>query len=124
MVQLNRSLFRILGLGWLSFGIAGLIISQFFAIPNLVILIDRSYCPSDRWQQVVQAYEDLYRQQTQKQVQIQKVILFSDLAEETLPVLPLPESLRSVATYGRPNPQRQNQLQTSYPQSRLLTCSF
>jgi hypothetical protein len=122
MVQLNRSLFRILGLGWLSFGIAGLIISQFFAIPNLVILIDRSYCPSDRWQQVVQTYEDLYRQQGQKQVQIQKVILFSDLAEETLPVLPLPASLKSVSTYGRPNPQRQSQLQKSYPQSRLLTC--
>lgn len=123
MTRLNRSLLTIVGLGWLSFIIFGLIIQTVFAAPNIIILVDRSYCPPQQWQEVVQTYQTSYQKHQQKRLKIEKVILFSYLGEEVLLTLPTPDELLAIKTYGRSTPQRQEQLKQNYPKSQILKCS-
>lgn len=123
MNQLNRYLLTILGLGWLSFLIAGILLNQVFATPNFVLLIERSYCPPQQWQQVVQEYTDLYRQHQQNLVKIESVVLFNDLGEEVLTTVPTPEQLQGLRTYGRSNSQREAELRKAYDQIKVIRCS-
>ena len=123
MNKLNRVLFTILGLGWSSFLIVGILLNQVFAAPNFVLLIERSYCPPQQWQQVVQKYSDLYRQHQQNLVKIESVILFNDLGEEVLTNIPTPEELEDLHTYGRSNPQKESKLSKTYDQVRVIRCS-
>ncbi|NEP41933.1 MAG: hypothetical protein F6K25_30235 [Okeania sp. SIO2G4] len=122
MKQLNRYLLTILGLGWLSFMITGIVLNQVFAVPNFVLLIERSYCPSQQWQQVVEEYIDLYRQNQQHLVKIESVVLFNDLGEEVLTTVPTPEELRGQSTYGRSSPQREAELRKAYGQVKVIRC--
>ena len=122
MNQLNRYLLTILGLGWLSFLIMGILLNQFFAAPNFVLLVERSYCPPQQWQQVVQKYSDLYRQHQQNLVKIESVILFNDLGEEVLTNIPTPEALGDLPTYGRSNPQKARELSKTYAQVKVIRC--
>ncbi|MBW4644855.1 MAG: hypothetical protein KME23_18000 [Goleter apudmare HA4340-LM2] len=117
-----KQLFKTLGLSWLAFLITGVLISWFFAIPTITVLIDRSYCPPTEWQQVVQNYAQIYQQHQQRRLHLQSVILFSSLGEEQLSIPPLPEVLQKSSTYGRSQQQRQLQLQKAYPQAQLLQC--
>ncbi len=121
-VKLNRYLLTILGLGWLSFLIAGIILNQVFAAPNFVLLIERSYCPPQQWQQVVQEYTNLYRQHQQNRIEIESVVLFNDLGEEVLTTLPTPEELTALRTYGRSNTERDAELSKAYDQVKVLRC--
>ncbi len=122
MKQLNRYLLTILGLGWLSFMIAGLVLNQVLAVPNFVLLIERSYCPPQQWQQVVEEYIDLYRQHQQHLVKIEFVVLFNDLGEEVLTTVPTPEELRGQGTYGRSSPEREAELRKAYDQVKVIRC--
>lgn len=122
MTKLNRHLLRTLGLSWLGFLIVGLVISWAFAVPKVVVLIDRSYCPPAQWQQVTQSYEQLYRQHQKQELQIQQVILFSDLGRDVFSPPPAPEVIRDVATYGRSDPDRAQDIQRAYPKAQLLAC--
>ncbi|MGK7876891.1 MAG: hypothetical protein AB4426_27455 [Xenococcaceae cyanobacterium] len=123
MEQLNRYMLTILGLGWLSFLIAGILLNQVLTAPNFALLIERSYCPPQKWQQVVQEYTDLYRQHQQHLVKIESVVLFNDLGEEVLATVPTPEQLRGLHTYGPSNPQREAKLKKAYPQVKVIRCS-
>ncbi|GBO51580.1 hypothetical protein APA_544 [Pseudanabaena sp. lw0831] len=67
-------------------------------------------------------YNDLYQQHQNRDVQIKEVVIFGDLGQEVLSGLPTPDTVRSLNTYGRSNQERQKQLQTSYPQAKLLSC--
>lgn len=122
MTSLNRKFFRTLGLSWFSFSLVGAAIAFGFPPPQITVLVERSYCAPNQWQQVAQTYADLYRQHQNRAIQIKSVVLFSDLGQEVLAVPPDPQALRSINTYGRTNLQKQQQLSTTYPQSRLLTC--
>ena len=122
MNQLNRYLLTILGLGWFSFLIAGILFNQVFAAPNFVLLIERSYCPPQKWQQVVQAYTDLYRQHQQNLVKIESVVLFNDLGKEVLTTVPTPEELRGLRTYGRSNLQKEAELRKAYDRVKVIRC--
>lgn len=122
-MNLNTQLFKILGLSWLVFLITGVIISWLFTIPSITVLINRSYCPSIEWQQVVQAYTKLYQQHQQHQLQLKSVILFSSLGDEKLSTPPEPQVLQNLPTYGLQQPQRHLQLRKDYPQAHLLQCS-
>ncbi len=122
MNQLNRYLLTILGLGWLSFIIAAILLNQIFAAPNFVLLIERSYCPPSKWQQVVQEYNDLYQQHQQNLVKIESVVLFNDLGEEVLTTVPTPEALRGLRTYGRSNSQREAELRQAYDHVKVIHC--
>lgn len=122
MNKLDRKLITTLGLGWLGFGIVGGAIA--FALPpgQITILIDRSFCPQDKWQAIASAYNDLYQQHQNRDVQIKEVIVFGDLGQEALSGVPSPDTVRSLNTYGRSNQEKQKQLQVNYPQSKLLSC--
>lgn len=122
MNQLNRYLLTILGLGWLSFLIAAILLNQIFAAPNFVLLIERSYCTPSKWQQVVQEYNDLYQQHQQNLVKIESVVLFNDLGEEVLTTVPTPEALRGLRTYGRSNSQREAELRKAYDRVKVIRC--
>jgi hypothetical protein len=122
MTKLNRRLLRTLGLAWLGFLVVGLAINLVFAVPSVVVLIDRSYCPQAQWQQVAQSYEQVYRQHQQRQLQIQQVILFSDLGKDVFSPPPAPEVIRDVATYGRSDPERSQDMRSAYPKAQLLAC--
>ena len=120
--SLNRRLLTIIGIGWLSFLITGLIIVNVFAASEITLLIDRSYCPPNQWQKVVENYRDFYIQNQEKKIKITEVILFSDLAEETLNPLPTPEQISQINTYGKPNPDRQKELQNKSISGKILSC--
>lgn len=122
MTSLNAKLFKTLCLSSLAFWMTGLLISWLFAVPSMTLLIDRGYCPPNQWQQVSRSYAQLYRQHQWRQISLQKVILFSSLSQEVLASPPLPATLATLPTYGRSDLQRQTQLQTAYPQAKLLNC--
>jgi len=83
-------IFITLGLSGLAFAIAGVSINLISPIPRLTILIDRSYCPQNQWSQVAQNYTDIYRQHQRRQVDLQAVVLFSNLGEEVFSTPPRP----------------------------------
>lgn len=115
-------LLKTLGFSWLAFLITGLLISWFFAIPTITVLIDRSYCPSDQWQQVSQTYTDLYRQHQLRQLHVQTVILFSNLGQEAFTSPPVPVMIQTLSTYGHSDRKRQAELQKAYAKTQLLNC--
>lgn len=121
-MNLNTRLLNTLGFSWLAFLITGLLISWFFAIPTITVLIDRSYCPPAQWQQVSQTYTDLYHQHQQRQLHLKTVILFSHLGQEVFGSPPSPAAIQNVSTYGHSDEQRQAQLQKAYPKTQLLGC--
>ena len=119
---LNRRLITIVGIGWLSFLITGLIVVNVFATSEITLLIDRSYCPPNQWQKVVETYGNFYKRNQEKQIKINSVILFSDLGEETLNPLPTPEEISQINTYGKSNPNRQKELQNKSISGKILSC--
>ncbi len=121
MNSLNRALVTIVGLGWLSFLGVGWGIRT-WATPSVVVLVERSYCPPDQWQPLVNAYADLYQQHQQKRIQIDDVILFSSLGQESLAPIPTPNQLQDQTTYGPPAAQTADALRRQYPQAELLNC--
>lgn len=123
MQNLNRDLLRIVGGGWLVFIITGLLLSRLLAVPTATVLIDQSYCKPAQWQAVAQEYTKLYQQQQQQQLQIESVIVFSDLGQIAISPLSTPDDIQSLSTYGRQNPDRQKELQAEYPNAILLKCS-
>jgi hypothetical protein len=122
MRKLNRPLLQVLGITWFAFLISGLVISVGFAIPQITVLIDRSYCSPNQWQSVVAQYEQVYEQQQQGEVKFRAVVLFSDLGEEVRSHPPAPSEIATLSTYGRMNSIRQQDLQRNYPKSTVLGC--
>jgi hypothetical protein len=127
MKNLNKILWRTIGLSTLGFVTAGWLIHLLFPVPAIAILIDRSYCPATQWAQVVQQYDKLYQQQQRGNLQIQAVVLFSSLGQDINTVAPTPSALKTMSTYGPtiPLPQRQQiqqQIEGRYGRSHLLTC--
>ncbi|NJO39199.1 MAG: hypothetical protein HC769_12695 [Cyanobacteria bacterium CRU_2_1] len=121
-MNLNTRLLKTLGFSWLAFLITGLLISWFFAIPTITVLIDRSYCPPDQWQQVSQTYTNLYRQHQRRQLRLQTVILFSNLGQDVFVSPPMPAVIQTLSTYGHSDKQRQTELQKAYSKTQLLDC--
>lgn len=122
MNQLDRILLQILGIGFLSFLLAGVVLSFVFPIPSQTIIIDRSYCAQNRWQSVVATYTQLYRQHQQKRLQLDRIILLNDWGEETLENPLTPEELQNLRTYGRSNLPRQIQLEKANRNLKILNC--
>ncbi|RZM74378.1 hypothetical protein [Leptolyngbya iicbica] len=119
--QLNQALIKIVGLGWAAFAIAAIAIRVVLAAPDVVLLVDRSYCEPSDWAVVADTYQDLYQQDQRGQINLESVILFSDLGEEVSEPLS-PEAFRNLNTYGQLSPGRQNELTAQYPDARLLQC--
>ena len=120
MSKLNRQLFQVLGITWFAFLVSGLVISIGFTVPQITLLIDRSYCLPNQWQSVVAQYEQIYQQHDE--VKLKAVVVFSDLGEEVRSPPPLPSELAALPTYGKINLTRQQDLQRNYPNSKILGC--
>ena len=120
---LNRSLLRIVGIGWAALAIAALTFRFVLAAPSVVLLVDRSYCDPADWQAVAAEYEALYQQDQQGQIAIESVIFFSDLGQDVTETPPTPETVATMIPYGRTNSERLQTLQTNYPEARLLSCN-
>lgn len=121
--QSPTRLFKTIGLSWLAFLVAGLLIHWAFPPPAVSVLIDRSYCPAPQWQPVAAQYDSIYQQHQHKQLRIQQIILFSDLAEDVRSAPLQPEEVQQLKTYGRSNLQRQEDLKQKYDRHILLTCA-
>jgi len=119
--RLNQALIKIVGLGWAAFAIAAIAIRTVFAAPDLVLLVDRSYCEPAQWATVADAYQALYQQEQRGQLNLESVILFSALGEEATEP-PTPDAFRELQTYGKASPERQSALEAQYPDARLLQC--
>ncbi len=101
----------------------GVLISLFFPIPVSPLLIDRSYCPPEQWQQLTQAYQELYQNHQQKKIRLDPVIFVNSLGEEPQPLPPTPEAIAELSTFGRPDGDRLQQLQKQYANAKILSCS-
>ncbi|MEL7036985.1 MAG: hypothetical protein AAFO04_15380 [Cyanobacteria bacterium J06592_8] len=123
MNRLTRYLLKLLGLTGVGFLIANFAIGLFFPIPEVAVLVDRSFCPPEQWQNLSQTYGKLYRQNQQKQILLNPVILFSDLGEEVLKSPLEPQEFRTLKTFGRSNDERLSQLKTQYTHAEVLNCS-
>jgi hypothetical protein len=120
--RLNKALLKIVGVGWAAFAIATLAIRTVFAVPDVVLLVDRSYCEPAKWNAVADEYAMLYQQDQRGQINLKSVILFSDLGEETT-TPPGPEAFRELKTYGKSSGDRQAALEATYPNARVLRCA-
>jgi hypothetical protein len=118
-----RMLFKNLGIVWLIFLIIGIVVSVGFPIPKVTLLLDRSHCPADSWEKVVAEYTQIYEQH-HREIEIRTVVLFSNLAIETRSQPPAPAEVAALSTYGTVSPERQQEMQTRYQNSRLLGCSL
>jgi hypothetical protein len=119
----NQRLLYTLGLGWLAFAALGLGLRHLLASPSVTVVIDRSYCAPAQWQQRVgDRYADLYSQQQQRQISIDRVIYISDLGQEEAATVPSPAEVQALSTYGRPNPAQMQQATQTHPNATVLTC--
>ncbi|NEP17204.1 MAG: hypothetical protein F6J97_09885 [Leptolyngbya sp. SIO4C1] len=115
-------LIKFLGLGGLAYLLVGLAISRFVSGPSLQVVIDRSYCPPSRWQQVAADYTELYQQHQQRQLTIESVTLVNELGEEQLAVPPSAAKIASLNTFGLSGRDRINTILQTDPEARVLTC--
>lgn|GEM_PF-1064391 len=107
----NRRLLITVLTGWAGFIALGFILRQGIGIPQVTIVIDRSYCEPQQWKTVADQYQVFYQQNQKRQIQIQSVILLSDLGEETLDTPLDPNAVQQLRTYGRKDPTKQQALQ-------------
>lgn len=112
-----------IGLSWLAFLVVGLAIAWLAPIPSLTLVIDRSYCPANQWQQIAQSYNQLYDQHKQRTLILDQVVLVSDLGQEVLDTPPTPSAIRQLSTYGQRDGDRLSKLQSTYGNSEVLSCT-
>ncbi|BAU67516.1 hypothetical protein STA3757_49380 (plasmid) [Stanieria sp. NIES-3757] len=92
-------------------------------VPQVTVIIDRSYCQPQQWQeQVVKAYERLYNQHPSR-LKIERVVSFSDWGIESFPQIPSPHKIETLATFGRQNQQLRQQLEAKYDSFQILSCN-
>jgi hypothetical protein len=111
-----------LGLGFICLLSAGYIINSLFPPPSIVVLIDTSYCQSEKWQQVSQRYEGLYERDRRQQLKIESVILANSLGTKEIVPPPSPSAIAELSTFGTPAEELSRNLQLSGIQTEILTC--
>ena len=115
-------LLKPIGLSWLAFLVVGVAIALFFPIPSLTVVIDRSYCPTNQWQQIAQTYDQLYEQHDQKKLVLEQVVMVSDLGQDVFETPPKPDVIRQLSTYGKRDGDRLSALQQKDTNVRLISC--
>ncbi len=121
-VDLNRSLLWTVGLGWLGFLVVGIAVGRLFTIAQVTVLIDRSACNAEGWQQVSDRYNTLYQAHQRKSIRLAQVVIVSDLGAEVRETLPSPAEFNRMKTSGEANPERFDQLKSSFDNVRVLAC--
>lgn len=119
--SLNRDLSIFIAGSCTAFILTWLLFNR-LVIPQVTIIIDRSYCQPQQWQeQVVKTYKGLYNQHPSR-LKIQRVVSFNDLGTESFAQIPPPDKIKTLVTFGKQNQQLRQQLQTKYNSSRILSC--
>ncbi|MFK8182537.1 MAG: hypothetical protein AB8B99_04125 [Phormidesmis sp.] len=107
---------------WCALLAVGLAIKLLLPLPAITLLLDRSYCNPDQWQQVSRAYTQLYQQHQQQRSRLERVVVFSNLNQTNYDHPPHPTTVKTLATYGQYDPQRQATLEETYPNTTVLSC--
>ncbi|MGK7912903.1 MAG: hypothetical protein AB4050_15730 [Synechococcus sp.] len=107
-----------------AFGLAGAAVTALLPVPKQTVLLDRSYCPPERWQEIAGDYKRLYSQHQRKVVTISEVVTFSSLGSQPLAELPAPVDIEQMQTFGLPAEGQRQTLLEQYGQTAtvLLTC--
>jgi hypothetical protein len=118
----NRRLLQILGIGWLAFMGVGFGLRQALSGPSVTVVIDRSYCPPNRWQQLAETYNTLYEQDQQRRINIDQVIYISDLDATVVNEIPSPEEFATLSHFGQFNQSKLQEVTTEFPDAKVLSC--
>ena len=111
-----------LGLGSICLLTVGWVINFLLPPPSIVVLIDTSYCQSEKWRQVSQRYEQLYDRDRHRQLKIEAVILANSLGTETIVSPPSPSAIAELSTFGISAEELDENLQLKEIQTEILTC--
>ena len=104
MKPIQLAFLRTIAVGAASFGLIGSAIALAFPTQRVILAVDRSFCPSDRWQATSQIYRDRYQAHQTRSIQIARVVLVGDLGQDVLATPPKPEDFAKLTTFGQPNP--------------------
>ena len=119
--SLNRYLLLFIAASCTAFLLIWLLFN-WLIIPHVTVIIDRSYCQSQQWQErVVKNYTQLYEQHP-KRLKITQVVMFSDLGVEEFEKIPQPVQIKTLATFGQHNRKLRQQLETNNSSVRVLSC--
>ena len=123
-LQPTQRLIQTLGLGSLAFLGIGFVLRYVVQQPEVTVVIDRSYCPPNQWQErVVTPYADLYQQSQANQLQIKQVVIVTDIDQIILPDIPAPEALGN--PFGQvPEPETIEVIQETFPGSIFFRCEI
>ena len=86
-----------------------------------MVLIDTSYCQSEKWQQVSQQYEQLYDRDRRRQLKIESVILANSLGKEEIVPPPSPQTIAKLSTFGIASEELNENLHLRELQTEILT---
>lgn len=124
MADINptKRLISTLGLGWLAFGGLGLGLRYAVQVPEVIVIIDQSYCPPAQWETaVVQPYGALYKKSQTNQTKIAQVIVLTDIDQTTLTTIPTPDELGN--PFGQaPGAEKLTALQQQFKETVVLKC--
>jgi len=123
MLNPNQRLLQILAVGWLAFLGAGFALRQTLGGPTVTIIIDRSYCEPNQWEQITSDYARLYEQHQQQRLTIDQVIYVSDLGEEIADAIPTPDEVENLSTFGRFNTEQLQQATDQHPAATVFACN-
>lgn len=117
----NR-LWKTLGWGWLSFALLGLGLRYGIQGPDVTVIIDQSYCPSDHWQSfVVHPYKALYQKHQTNQLSIAQIVIVTNMGQSILSDIPSPDQLGR--PFGQPSsPATLIAVQQKFLETRVLQC--
>ncbi len=121
-MALNYSLLRILGLGWLGFLLAAVVIARFFSLPQLTVLIERSKCDRQGWRELSDRYADLYKAHERRRIRLSQVVIVSELGEEIRTTIPTPREFQSIETVGAPDKERLSRITAGFTEVEVLAC--
>lgn len=119
--SINRDLILLLAGSGCAFALIWLLF-QWLIVPQITVVIERSYCQPQQWQeQVIRNYTQLY-QQHPRQLKINQVVVYNDLGIEELAEIPQPSIIETLDTFGQHNRQLQQQLEAKYHPVQVLSC--
>jgi hypothetical protein len=121
-MDLNRSLWKILGFGGLGFLATGFIVSRLFSIAEVTVLVDRSGCDRASWRQLGDRYKALHKAHEQRKLELSQVVIVSALGEEVRETIPTPREFLAIETFGKPDAERLARLKASFSSVEVLSC--
>ena len=122
-MALNRPVLWFLGLGCLTFLTAGVVVPRLLSGTKTAVLVNRSACDRQEWQEVGDRYSSLYQAHQSNRIRLSQVVIVSGLGEEVREQIPTPQQFRAIETFGEPDAERLSQIEAGFTDVEVLTCS-